>query len=600
MSRFSRHSESLRVLRNALRLVDRSLRRRAYALVVLALAVSVFEAAGALLIFALLTLLSAPQDQVVLPMVGNLREHFSAVSDAKLALYLSLFVAVVFMLRAGAYLAQSYWQSRIGHEVGADLGARLLSGYLDMPFKFHLERNTAEMIRNAHLSTNELAVSVFVPSVTLASDALMISALFAVLLLIQPVITLGAVLLFVPVIVLTLRFVQPRIVSAGVESQEMHESSIRFLQQAIRAVREISVLGRQSFFVDQFRIVRDRLARAYYLRSVFVDSPRIIVETLLVFSILGLLAATVAGGESTGQALALIGVFAYTALRVMPSLNRMLSNLNTIRFGSAAIADVIADLSITEPDEVYADVSRLPFHETVCLEKVSFTYLNSPGVALSELSLAIKAGETIGIVGSTGSGKSTLLNVIAGFLDPTSGYISIDSARLTPANRRQWQLNIGLVPQEVFLLDDSVARNIALGLEEEEIDIDRVWEALQVAQLDAFVRSLPGGVDNVVGEQGVKLSGGQRQRIAIARALYSQPSLLMLDEGTSALDDDTERELIRCLAATRTSLTTVMVAHRLSSLASSDRILRLERGMLVDIGTYDDIIGRSRTKDPSQ
>lgn len=564
----------LATVRQAIRLVPHGHRRRGILLVGLAIFLSGLEAIGAVLIFSLVGLLNNPDAKVDLPLFGNLGESLPTSSNADAALNLSLLVSLIFLARGVAYLSQSYWQSRIAHEIGADLGARLLHRYLRMPLGSFLQRNSAELIRNAHLSTNELAVSVFVPVVTLASDFLMICALFTVLLLAQPLITFAAAALFVPVILITLRVVQPRIVKAGSESQAMHESSVKFLQETLKAKREITVLGRQGFFVEQFANARERLSHAYYIRSLLVDTPRIVVETLLVLSVLGLLTFTLARGESGDETVALISLFAYTALRVTPSVNRILSNLNTLRFGTAAIEDISRDLGAALPDEGKSG-NPLAFQYDIRLENVSFEHQGGDTV-FENLNLQINAGESIGIVGPTGSGKSTLLNLIAGLLEPTQGQIRIDSVPLTADSKQSWQLNIGLVPQETFLLDDTLKRNIALGVPDTQIETSRVERALQLSQLQAFVQDLPKGLETVVGEQGARLSGGQRQRLAIARALYNDPVILIFDEGTSALDTATEAKVMQALGQRKAPKTLIMVAHRTASLAHCDRIVRIE------------------------
>jgi ATP-binding cassette subfamily C protein len=303
-----------------------------------------------------------------------------------------------------------------------------------------------------------------------------------------------------------------------------------------------------------------------------------------------------AGGGTGPESVPLLGLYAYAGFRVIPSANRIVFLLSEIRFGRAALDRVRGDLALiarnvpggaAEPSD-----SDLRFEERLDLERVSYTYEQGAGPVITDLSLTIRRGESIGIVGATGAGKSTLVDLVVGLLEPTAGRLAVDGVDIR-TRLASWQRHIGYVPQSAFLIDDTLRRNIAFGIPDREIDERRVQAATQRAQLESLVASLPEGLATTVGERGVRLSGGERQRVGIARALYHEPAVLVFDEATSALDSRTEAELTRAIEALRGDTTLVLVAHRLSSVRHCDRLVLLRDGRIADSGTFDELMTRN-------
>lgn len=585
-----------KVMKKLIRFTERGRRGRWIGLVLIGVLASLFDAGGAVLIFALLTMTSE-SGSVDIPIIGNLDSRFPELAKDQLLIYLTAFCAVYFLIRAGIFLLQTYLQHRTAYDTGVNLSKRLLRGYLSMPYSYHLRRNSAELIRNAQESIDVLARFAFVPAIGLASDTLLLVGLVAVLAVVAPLETLVALLGIGPLVLILLRAVQPRLASLGAMSQEKEKQSLQSLQQALEGIRDIKVLDRSEFFQSRFGRHRTALARSHYLQATLVDVPRVALEAVIVLVILTLFAIAITGGRSLTGVVALLGLFAYAVFRTMPAINRVMMNLNYLRFGTAAIDHVYDDLMLVESkqEEVSPDGAdaAIVFDHHIALEDVAYRYDDEGEDVLHNIDLSIKRGESIGIVGPTGGGKTTLVDILLGLLTPTSGTVKIDGVDVTE-NVAAWQRHLGMVSQTVFLLDDTLRRNIALGLEDEEIDEDKVAKAVQVAQLEDFVASLAEGLDTVVGERGVRLSGGQRQRVAIARALYHEPSVLVFDEGTSALDNITEAELIRALDRLREARTIIIVAHRLSTVRHCDRILMVMDGVIADSGTYDELSERSQ------
>jgi ATP-binding cassette, subfamily B, bacterial PglK len=574
-----------------LSLIEPEKRGRWLGVVVFALVVSAVEATGALLVYGLIALTANTQESIQLPVLGEVRDLLPDLARGDLVIYSAIGVAIFFVLRAVVVLAQRFYQAWTMQQAGIDLSVRLLHRYLRLPYSFHLRRNSSELIRNANDSVNEILGSIFGPTVRLISEGFVIVAVFAVLLVTSPLATALAVLVLAPLVSLTLWVVQPRMKRLGQVSQHAGARSYQALQQSLHGYRDITVLGRQDFFLEVFQEARETIAAARYRRAVLSEFPRVTIEAVVIAFIATFIALTTWIGEGAQQSLPVIGLFAYAALRIMPAVNHMVSSVNAIRFGRAALDDIQADLMLPLPG---TDVTPDPltFTDSIRFENVSFQYEGTEEPTLRDIDLVIERGDSIGIVGSTGAGKSTLIDLIVGLSFPTQGRITIDGVDLE-GRQVAWQRNIGLVSQQAFLLDDTLRRNIAIGIPEDEIDDERVAEAVNLAQLDEFVSSLPKGLETKVGERGVRVSGGQQQRVAIARALYRRPTILVFDEGTSALDNLTESALIEALARLRETHTIVTVAHRLSTVQDHDRIVFMREGRIHDVGSFDELGARN-------
>jgi ATP-binding cassette subfamily C protein len=566
--------------------------------VILAVGVSVLEAVGALLIFTIVNLTTNPEASLALPIIGEIRDYLPNMDRRQFFLSILAFTAVFFLIRSAALLIQSYVQNRVAWSAGVRLSERLIQGYLAMPYAFHLQRNSADLIRNSYETVNDVVSFILVPGVLMTSEMLVALALLSILLLAAPVPTLLALGSFGILIVVLIKAVQPRLQRFGNLSQVAAARTYRAIQQSLHGIREIRVLGREPFFQADFMKHRRDTARAKIAHAIYLDVPRIALETAIVMVLVGLLAVTVTRGGAQ-ETLSLLGLFAYAVLRLMPSVNRVLVSANNFKYGFAALEIATRELAFVEP---YLDppgaaregstVSTLKLSHEIQLAGVSFRYSEDAPLVVSDVDLRIRRGQSVGFVGPTGGGKSTLIDLILGLLVPTIGAIGVDDVDIQ-TDVRGWQANLGVVHQSVFLVDDSLRRNIALGIDDEDIDPEAVSEALALAHLEEVVRALPQGLDTVVGERGVRLSGGQRQRVAIARALYHRPSVLVFDEGTSALDNVTEAAIIEALTRLRGDHTILTVAHRLSTVRSCDWIAVLEGGRVTSTGTFDELLESS-------
>jgi ABC-type multidrug transport system fused ATPase/permease subunit len=363
-------------------------------------------------------------------------------------------------------------------------------------------------------------------------------------------------------------------------------------QQGFGGVKDIKMLGREAYITEEYarELSGDVVIEKRF--QLFQTMPRYGLELVAVLCFCSLICLMTVIGKDVSEIVPVLSLFGVAAFRLLPSANQLLLSIQTIRFAQPRLLSLYEDSKLVHQIDSSTD-SSLKFVEEIRIRDLSFTYDAVIEPALSSVNLVVRRGEAVGIIGSSGSGKSTLVDVLLGLLQPSGGQMLVDKQDIQ-TNLRSWQNQIGYVPQTIFLTDDSLRRNIALGLPDNLVDEEAVVDALRAAQLQDFVAGLPDGLDTVVGERGVRLSGGQRQRIGIARALYNKPEVLVLDEATSSLDTETEHEVMKAVQALQGTKTVVIVAHRLSTVEYCDRLYRLENARVVDEGTFSEVMNRSR------
>jgi ABC-type bacteriocin/lantibiotic exporter with double-glycine peptidase domain len=575
-------------LRRALALIGREYRGRFVILVLVALASSGLEVVSAGFVYLLLALVTDPDAPLIVPLLGDL-SALLPLSRRDLLIAVVAGFAGFLALRSIFSIAATYVTSRIVQRLAARLSTRMLTGYLSLPYRFHLGRNSADLIRNAGGVTRDVATGLLASFVSVIAEAVLLLGMLALMLGLAPVATLLAITVIGTASITITRIIQPALVRLGEITHTERKRSTKAMMQALHGIRDVRMLGLEGPFAKTYQRSADRTAAAANRRAVVRKLPGIVLEVALLAFILAFFTLTVVREESTSEVLPVLGLFAYAGRRLQPSIQTMISAVNELQSSRVPLADLAADLATIRAEAIdIAPVAPLPFERELRLEGVSFRYDNAHRDALTDVDLIIRRGETIGVCGSTGGGKTTLVDLLSGLIPPGRGRITIDDADLA-GNERAWQAALGVVPQAVFLIDESLRENIALGVPPSRIDAKALEDAVDLAQLRDFIEDLPDGLDTVIGERGVRVSGGQRQRIAIARALYRRPSVLVFDEGTSALDNLTERELMEALARLRGSHTIILVAHRLSTIRDADRIVFVEGGRIAGIGTYAEL-----------
>ena len=509
-------------------------------------------------------------------------------------------IVIVMLLMVGIYIVRSLfllWSSWVQKGFSAALSGRLsqrlFTIYLRQPYLFHLQHNSATLMRNSR-NANVVVTGGIDPTLVLLTDGLVAIALFTLLIIVEPVGTIITLVAFGVGAWLFQLLTRRRIERWG-DQRNLHDGMIlQHLQQGLGGAKDVKILGRESEFLDQHEKHLKESLRINRVYSVLQTMPRMYMEILTIAGLAALVISMVLQKQSFTEIIPTLGLFAAAAFRVMPSINRLLGALQTLLYSRAIIASVYADFKLDAPDETKL-VTGIPFSEQLELRSVTFQYPTASTPSLQQVSLVVRRGEAVGFVGPSGAGKSTLVDVILGLFAPTAGLVLVDGQDIQK-NLRNWQNQIGYVPQSIYLTDDTLRRNVAFGLGDENIDENSVRNAIRLAQLEEFVFSLPENLDTVVGERGVRLSGGQRQRIGIARALYHNPSILVLDEATSSLDTPTEHGVMQAVQALQGSKTVIIVAHRLSTVEYCDRLYRIESSRLIEEGTFDEVVKRSAIK----
>ena len=546
------------------------------------------ETLGVGVVVPLIALLAEGDLAALYPQLAPFLRWMGNPTQAELIRTAILALVVVYVVRSLFLGFQVWCQTKYAADVRVALAQRLFAKYLRQPYTFHLQRNSAQLMRNV---SGEVGIfgALITQAMTLVAEGLVLVGVVWLLLVVEPV---GAIIVGLVIGGAGLAFhygTRSRVARWGV-ARQLHEG-LRFqhLQQGLGGAKDVKLLGRDEDFLREHGVHGAHSARAAQLAGTLAALPRLWLELLAVIGLAILVLTMLAQGRDMATVMPTLGLFAAGAFRLMPSVNRLLAAVQYLRFGRPVIDVLHEELRLPDPPSVPTASGPLQFRREIRLADVGFAYPSAPAPALKGVTLSIQKGESVGFIGPTGSGKSTLVDVVLGLLPPTTGKVLVDDLDIQE-NLRGWQDQIGYVPQSIYLTDDSIRRNVAFGLASTEIDDDAVKRALEAAQLDRFVATLPKGMETVVGERGVRLSGGQRQRIGIARALYHQPSILVFDEATSALDTETEREVMNALVALRGEKTILIVAHRLSTVEHCDRLYRVVMGRVTQEGRPTELL----------
>jgi ATP-binding cassette subfamily C protein len=557
-------------------------------LVPLAALAAVIEAAGALAMFGLLRLVVDPMQVHTAPVVSSLWRLMANGNDERAVVALLALAVGVFYIFRALFLSWVEWV-RHGVVYGSATAAagRLLSRYLGADYLFHAGRRSASLIEPVTRSTDIAYELCAGSAISILAEIATIIALAAVLIVSAPPITLVSVAIVLAFVLIPIVMTRRAWALVGDNERTLHQRQLSLLQQSLGAIKDVKITGRQPFFEERFRDVKRELGATKQRRAWLASVARLGVEATLILAMLIVVFLVLRANTPGSEVVSVLALFAYTGFRVVPSANRIMLNVGYMREAGPWVRGMDADMRrLRMPVPHPFEPSPPLLQSTLACEDVSYRYDESAAPALADITFSIARGESIGVVGPTGAGKSTLVDVLLGLLPPTSGRVLIDGEPLA-GRERLWQRQIGYVPQDPYLLDDTLRRNIAFGIPDGAIDETRLARAVANARLDEVVTALPQLLDTVIGENGVRLSGGQRQRVAIARALYHEPSVLVFDEATAALDNQTEREVTEAIASMRGTRTVIAVAHRLSTVKGCDRLIYLRDGRVAGIGAYD-------------
>lgn len=521
---------------------------------------------------------------------------FTSVYGFLVGLGLASFAVIV--LSSLIQIAKTWAVARFAQMRVHSISQSLLSSYLAQPYAFFLNRHSGEMAPRVLQEPMRVVGQFLQPAAEFIAACLTTLAIVGLLLWVEPVVAAIAFAVFGGIYGVIYVGTRRMLKRFGQIQVEANRARFRMANESLTGIKDIKLLGREAAYLDRYAGPSMRMARTQASVAVLSQVPQFALQAVALGGVILLCLvlidpAGVASGASLGGLLPVLGVFAFAGQRLMPELSKLYRSLAQMQAGSAAVDTVHEDLVLRKSAGL---LSRTPgaglgLTRALRLDAVSYSYPNSDQAGVRDISVEIRAGEKIGIVGSTGAGKTTLADVVLGLLKPDHGRLVVDGLDVTPENLRAWMQSVGYVPQDIFLTDAPVAENIALGVPPGDIDFERIQKAARIARIDQFVMDeLPEGYQTHVGERGVRLSGGQRQRIGIARALYHDADLIVFDEATSALDNLTEAEVMGAIDALPGDKTVLMIAHRLSTVKRCDRIIMLDKGRIVGCDTWEALI----------
>jgi ABC-type multidrug transport system fused ATPase/permease subunit len=535
------------------------------------------ETIGITIIFPLIKLISQPESIQNSSFIPESLKKIARVNKNDFVLFFLLILSIFFVVKFLFLYTQLLIQQKFIFNIRASISNNLFKGYLNEPYSFHLNHNSAELISTV---TNDVGLLAYVltSAIMFVAEFTVFIGISGILFFIYPVVMISVTIIVGIIGALFQYITKKRIYNWG-EIRQIHERKrIQQLQQGLGAIKEVKLRNLENYFSSHFFSSNSLLSNAEMKQSVLASLPRLFFELLASLSMIGLILFAVLKNTPIESLLTTVAVFAAASFRIVPSLNRIFSTKQTFRYGAPTIDALYKEAVRFDKNKKSRSTTNLFFQKELKLEGVSFSYENTEKTAISDVNLTITKGQKIGFIGPSGAGKSTLIDVILGLLTPQEGKLTIDGIDILE-NLADWQNMLGYVPQNIYFTDDTLRNNIAFGIQEELIDENAIESALKAANLDKFISELPLGLDTIIGERGIRISGGQRQRIGIARALYTNPEILVLDEATSALDINTEKEVMASVDSLKNK-TVLIISHRLSSIQNCDKVYKVKDGVL--------------------
>ncbi|EKD99907.1 MAG: hypothetical protein ACD_22C00136G0002 [uncultured bacterium] len=572
--------------------IPNDLRRSFYFLSIFIFLNSLSEVFGIASIIPFVSVVSSPDMIYSQPALKEIYSWGFFSSHINFIYFMGVLTLLIIVLRNSLNALLTFSKTRYAELVDCAVSEKLLSQYAYQPYEKYVERNSSELVKNVISEVPTVIKNVLFPFVDLLSNIFTVFFIFVMLVVVSRAVSLGVFVVVGGAYLIIYSFFKSRLSSNGLERIVNNKKRFKIAYELLSSIKELRILGKEGYFLYQFRKYTRRYSMNHARALTYSLVPRNVME-IIVFGgtiLLVLLLLNVSGNVTS--LLPVISIYALAAYRLMPAVQTIYSDLTKINFHLATMRNILSEIKLGETYVPATTKSnpRMSCKNDIKLSGISHCYTSRRKWVLSDASLDIPFGSVIGLVGKTGSGKTTLVDIMLGLIIPTKGAVLIDSVPLTPLNVTDWFRNIGYVPQTIFLVDDTIAANIALGVKSEDVDSAKLLYASKIAHVSDFVENeLPEGYQTIVGDRGLKLSGGQRQRIGIARALYNNPSLVVLDEATNALDSETEEVVISNILSSNAGKTIVMVSHKPSTLKKCDCIYVLENGKIADHGSYDSL-----------
>jgi len=535
------------------------------------------------LIIPLVELISKPETVSNYYLIRKFSEFFSLTDNKQTLIYLFYMFIIVYICKTIYFLCLMFFKQKFIANVMFKLSTRLLKLYLNQPWPFHLKKNSAELQNNIINQTGYICTGLIASLLNLSTELLTAIAIILLLFYKDPTITFLAISLITVTSALFFYLIKGKLETYGSIHEKFYGKMIKSVNEAFGGIKETKVLGREDYHVKIFGKHYLEYAKSWIYPGLLNETQRSILETVFIGGIVTISLYILKFESGGSDLLPILALFAVAAFRLMPSMKRITLAISIIKFSTPILSTIHNDITynknILSKDNKQSTPNGKILKKSLILEDVSFRYEGTQKYILDSISLTIPKGKSAGFIGPSGAGKTTIIDLILGLLNPESGKILVDGNDIHK-NLNLWQQQIGYIPQNIFLSDNSIRRNIAFGLDDDLIDENKLQSAITNAQLDEVINSLPNGLNTRIGQDGLKISGGQRQRLGIARALYNNPEVLVLDEATSSLDTETEKEITNSINRLSGDKTLLIIAHRLSTLEKCDMQFYIKNGKI--------------------
>ncbi len=580
----------MKTIVKVLNLLTPSERKRAYLLLGMILVMALLDTIGVASIMPFMVVVTNPESVQTNAFLNAAYSKLGFTDPQQFLFALGMFAFLLLVVSLAFKALTTYVQTRFTFMREYSIGKRLVEGYLHQPYSWFLSRHSADLGKTVLSEVSQVVGSTVRPMMNLIAHGAIATSLLTLLILNDPKLMLIVCLTIAAAYGLIFKATRGLLGRIGQERLKANQGRFTAVSEAFGASKEVKIGGLEQAYIQRFSNPAHAYARHQATASVISRLPRFALEAIAFGGMLVVLLSLMAEGGSLASALPIITLYAFAGYRLMPALQQIYEAVSSLRFAAPALDALHADLISLKPSHPSPSQDAIALKQAITLNQIQYRYPNAPELALKNLSFTIPARSTVGLVGATGSGKTTTVDLILGLLEAQEGTLEVDGQAIIENNRRAWQRAIGYVPQQIYLADDTVAANIAFGIQAKDIDQVAVERAAKIANLHDFVANeLPQHYQTTVGERGVRLSGGQRQRIGIARALYHNPQVLILDEATSALDNLTEQAVMEAVHNLGHEITIILIAHRLSTVKACDIIFLLAKGKLKAQGTFDEL-----------
>ena len=568
------------------------------ALFVLMLLAAALEVAGIGMVPAFVTIVADPDRVMQYEPAEWLFTILGIATTRDLLIWGGGALIAIFLIKNLYLIAYYYIEALFVYNRNYIISREMMSTYMQAPYTFHLQRNTAELLRNTAPEVRIVVKEVLKPFLLMAKEVVIVVTIIVFLVIMEPLISLVVFGILGSAVGGFLMLTQKKMKRYGKEEQSMRWEVIKSVNQGLGGIKDARVLNREAEFIEVFRKATHRSSRLLAMAEFMSKIPKPVVETVAVSGVMLIAVTMVIQGRPISAIIPIMTLFAVATARMMPAIQKITSIMTRLRYNIVAVDPLYEDmLELAEYRKGFlADRkknNRITLTDSIEARDVHYHYPESEEQALDGVSFNIPKGKAVAFIGSSGAGKTTVVDLLLGLLEPQKGQILVDGIDIRQ-NLSAWQRSIGYIPQFIYLADDTLRKNIAFGIPEDKIDDEKVWKAVRMAQLEELVLRLPDGLDTVIGEHGTRLSGGQRQRIGIARALYHDPQVLVMDEATSALDNVTEKQIIDAIENLKGERTIIMIAHRLTTVMNCDRLYLMDSGKITKAGTYQELIESSQ------